>query len=427
MGPGRRRLTLAHVLVLSLVFPPDSVSTAQIMGDLAVDLANLGHRVSVLTTTPHYNRDPDAEARQPLRFSWGGVVARSRFGDADVWHTVMPRKTASVPKRLAAWCLFHVLSLVVGVLALRRVDVILAPSPPLTIGVAAWLLGWWHRAPFIYNVQELYPDIAINLGAVRRPSLIRLLYALERFVYARAARIVVIADRMRQRLLEKGVPADRVVVIPNFVDTAALEPVPAPNAFTRDFDLDGRFIVSYAGNLGRAQGLETLLDAAALLRDEPAIVIVLIGSGGMWETLSARIAADRLDNVRLLPYLPFARVPEIYGASQLSVVSQAASIGADAVPSKVYRIMASRGVVLAATDAASDLAQLVKHAGCGYVVPQDDPAAIAAAIRHAYGERASLGATGEAGRTHMVTRYARPVVTAQYDALVRQLAGKTHT
>ena len=427
MGPGSRRLTLAHVLVLSLVFPPDSVSTAQIMGDLAVDLGRLGHRVSVLTTTPHYNRDPDAEARQPLRRTWGGVVARSHFGGAEVWHTVMPRKDASVPKRLAAWCLFHALSLVVGILALRRVDVILAPSPPLTIGVAAWLLGRWHRAPFIYNVQELYPDIAINLGAVRRPWLIRVLFALERFVYARAARIAVIAERMRQRLLEKGVPPDRVVVIPNFVDTTALEPVPAPNAFTREFGLQGRFLVSYAGNLGQAQGLETLLDAAALLRDESAIVLVLIGSGGLWDTLEARIAAERLDNVRLLPYLPFSRVPEIYGASQLSVVAQAASIGADAVPSKVYRIMASRGVVLAATDDASDLARLVREAGCGYVVPQDDPAAIAAAIRRAFERRTELAAMGEAGRAHMVTRYARPVVTAHYDALVRQLAGERHT
>ena len=415
------------MLVLSLVFPPDSVSTAQIMGDLAVDLGRLGHRVSVLTTTPHYNRDAEAEARQPLRRTWGGVVSRSRFGDADVWHTSMPRKTASVPKRLAAWCLFHLLSLVVGTAAIRGVDVILAPSPPLTIGVAAWLLGRWHRAPFIYNVQELYPDIAINLGAVRRPNLIRMLLALERFVYARAARVVVIADRMRQRLREKGVPADKVVVVPNFVDTAALEPVPAPNAFTREFGLDGCFLVSYAGNLGQAQGLETLLDAARLLRDEPAIVLVLIGSGGLWDRLAARIASESLDNVRLLPYLPFSRVPEIYGASQLSVVAQAATIGADAVPSKVYRIMASRGVVLAATDAASDLARLVNDAGCGYVVPQDDPAAIAAAIRHAFAERAGLAARGEAGRVHMVTRYARPVVTAQYDALVRQLAGETHT
>jgi colanic acid biosynthesis glycosyl transferase WcaI len=287
------------------------------------------------------------------------------------------------------------------------------------------LLGRWHRAPFIYNVQELYPDIAINLGAVRRPSLIRLLFALERFVYARAARIAVIAERMRQRLLEKGVPAGRVEVVPNFVDTTALEPVPAPNAFTREFGLDGCFLVSYAGNLGPAQGLETLLDAAALLRDEPAIVVALIGSGGLWDTLEARIAAEHLDNVRLLPYLPYSRVPEIYGASHLSVVAQAASIGADAVPSKVYRIMASCGVVLAATDGASDLARLVKDAGCGYVVPQHDPSAIAAAIRQAFERRADLPAMGEAGRAHMLTRYARPIVTARYDRLVRQLTGET--
>src|SRR5690606_34284705 len=125
-------------------------------------------------------------------------------------------------------------SLIVGVVAVRRVDVIIAPSPPLTIGLVAWLLGVWHRAPFIYNVQEIYPDIAINLGAVRNRAVIRALFALERFVYARAARVTVIAERMRHRLLDKGVASARLSVVPNFVDVDVLSVVPAPNGFTRE-------------------------------------------------------------------------------------------------------------------------------------------------------------------------------------------------
>ena len=412
---------MAHVLVLTLVFPPDAVSTAQIMGELAEDLHTLGHTVSVVTTTPHYNRDADALARQPLRPFWGRLVQRSDWHGAKVYHTAMPQKDASVVKRLLAWTLFHALSVVVGIGALRNVDVIVAPSPPLSMGVAAWLLGLWHRAPFVYNVQEIYPDIAIALGAVRNRAAIRLLYALERFVYARAARITLIAERMRQRLLEKGVPPARALVIPNFVDTTTLTAVPAPNALTRELGLDGRFVVSYAGNLGPAQGLETLLDAARLLRDLDGVAIVLIGAGSLWDTLAARIRDERLANARLVPYLPFARVPEIYGMSDLSVVAQAVSTGTDAVPSKVYRIMACGGAVLAATDAQSDLAQLVTEAGCGFVVDQASPDAIAAAIRRAHGDRAGLAAKGEAGRRHVLTHYARPVVTARYSALIGEL------
>jgi colanic acid biosynthesis glycosyl transferase WcaI len=412
---------MAHVLVLTLVFPPDAVSTAQIMGELTADLVAAGHRVSVVTTTPHYNRDEDAIARQPLAPWWGRLVQRSTLAGAAVYHTAMPQKTASVPKRLLAWAIFHVLSLVVGVTTVRRVDVIVAPSPPLTMGVAAWLLGAWHRAPFIYTVHEIYPDIAIALGAVRNRTLIRALFALERFVYRRAGRITVIADRMRQRLIDKGVPPEQTVVVPNFVDTGALHAVPAPNALTGELGLDGRFVVSYAGNLGPAQGLEVLLDAAARLRDLDDVVIVLIGAGGLWDKLQARLDAERLTNVRLVPYQPFARVPEIYGMSNLSVVAQAVATGTDAVPSKIYRIMACGGAVLAATDPASDLGQLVTAAGCGYVVDQTSPAAIADAIRRAHASRATLAAMGEAGRQYVCTHFARPVVTARFAAVLDQV------
>jgi colanic acid biosynthesis glycosyl transferase WcaI len=412
---------MARVLVLSLVFPPDAVSTSQIMGDLVQDLCQRGHTISIVTTTPHYNRDADAEARQPLRRWWGRLVQRSDFHGTPVFHTVMPAKSGSVPLRLMAWSLFHLLSLAVGVVTVRHADVIITPSPPLSMGVVAWLLGAWHRAPFIYNVQELYPDIAINLGAVRNRAMIRLLYGLERFVYDKAARITLIAERMRRRLLDKGVPPERAVVIPNFVDADLLKAVPAPNGFTRELGIDGRFVVCYAGNLGPAQGLETLLDAARLLADEPAVVFVLVGGGTLWNAVASRIHDERLANVRLVPHQPFARVPEIYGASDLSVVPQAAATGSDAVPSKVYRIMACGRAVLAATDARSDLAQVVTTAGCGFVVPQEAPDAIAGAIRQAVHHRDELAAMGASGRRHVLSHYARPVVTAQYDALIAQV------
>ena len=404
--------------MLTLVFPPDSVSTAQLMGELATDLRTLGHDVTVITTTPHYNRDPELEVRQPLRRWWGRIVQRSTFAGADVFHTIMPAKDGSIARRLAAWMQFHILSVIVGVTALRRVDVIISPSPPLTMGVAAWMLGLWHRAPFVYNVQEIYPDIAIKMGAVRNRYAIRALLWLERFVYARAAAITLIANHMSRRLVDKGVPASRVVVIPNFVDVDALQPVPAPNAFTAEHHLDGVFLVTYAGNLGPLQGLEPLLDAAALLRDTPEIVFALIGGGTLWQALEARVGAGGLGNVRLIPFQPYSRMPEIYGASRLSVVTQAASTGSDAIPSKVYRIMACASPILAITEPESDLAALVTEARSGILVPSAAPAAIADAVRRAHRDPSGLRAMGEAGRRHVAHHYARPLVTARYDALL---------
>lgn len=414
---------MAHILVLSLVFPPDNVSTALIMGELSADLRAAGHDVTVVTTTPHYNRDSDAEARQPLVRVCGPLLYRSEFQGIRVLHVAMPRKTGRVVSTLLAWTRFHVLSVIAALALVRRVDIILAPSPPLTIGLCAWLLGCVYRAPFVYNVQELYPDIAIAIGAVRSRPLIKALFGLERFVYARARAVTVIAARMRTRVLEKGVSGAKVRLIPNFVDVDDMLPLPKANAFATEHRLERAFVVTYAGNIGPAQGLDVVLDAAALLPDEPDLVFLFVGEGAAKERLRASTRERALANVVFLEYQNYGLVPQIYAASDLCLVPLATNAGSDAIPSKVYRIMACARPVLACTDAASDLAELVAASGCGTVVPPGSPTALAAAIRQAKHDSAACAAMGDAGRAHVLAHYSRNAVSGQYAALVREVVG----
>jgi len=411
---------VAHVLVLTLVFPPDGVSTAVILGELSADLKKAGHDVTVVTTVPHYNRDSAAEARQPLTRVWGALLSRSEYHGVQVLHVAMPRKGKSVPLRLLAWIQFHVLSLVAALALVRRVDVIIAPSPPLTVGIFAWFLGVWFRAPFIYNVQELYPDIAISLGALRNRSVISMLFALERFVYARARFITVIAPRMRRRILTKAVPPDKVRLIPNFVDTDNMTPGPKANAFSRQHGLDEAFVVAYAGNMGPAQGLDTLLDAAALLKNEFRLQFLLVGEGTSFDRLKNLVQDRGLTNVLMLSHQPYAVVPQIYAASDLCVVPLALNTGSDAVPSKVYRIMACERPVLACADPESDLAELVRAAQCGTVVEPGSPESLTSAIGEAMRDPSACARMGKAGRQYVLTNYTRLSISAQYDALVRE-------
>ena len=414
---------MAHVLVLSLVYPPDGVSTAVILGELSADLKKAGHDVTVVTTVPHYNRDVGAEARQPLVRMWGPVLYRSEFQGARVLHVVMPRKSKSVLLRLLAWIQFHILSLVVALALVRRVDVIVTPSPPLTIGVCAWLLGVCYRAPYIYNVQELYPDIAISLGALRNRGVIAVLFALERFVYARARFITVIAPGMRRRILKKAVAPEKVRLIPNFVDADDMVPGPKTNAFSHQHDLEDAFVVAYAGNMGPAQGLDTVLDAAGLLKNESRVRFLLVGEGTSFDRLKSLVDERRLTNVLMLSHQPYALVPQIYAASDLCVVPLALNTGSDAVPSKVYRIMACARPVLVCADPESDLAELIRVAQCGIVVPPGSPEALASAVVAAMRDASACAAMGEAGRRHVLTHYTRPSVSAQYEALVREATG----
>ncbi len=414
---------MAHILVLTLVFPPDGVSTAVILGELSADLKTAGHDLTVVTTVPHYNRDADAEARQPLAAMWGPLLSQSTFHGIRVLHVGMPRKSGRILARLLAWAQFHFLSLIAAAALVRRVDVILAPSPPLTVGVCAWLLGCLYRAPFIYNVQELYPDIAITLGALKSRRAIAILLAVERFVYTRARIVTAIAARMRRRILEKSVPDQKVRLIPNFVDVDDMAPLPKSNLFSRQHGLDKAFVVTYAGNMGMAQGLETVLDAAWLLREEPGIVFLLVGEGVVRDRLM-RIAQDRgLANTRIMPHQPYGLVPQIYASSDLCLVPLAANAGFDAVPSKVYRIMACARPVLACADSNSDLAELVRSANCGIVIRPGSPEDLARAVSDAERDRPSNAAMGEAGRAHVMANYSRQSISRQYEALVREVVG----
>lgn len=393
------------------------------MGDLAEDLRERGHSVTVLTTVPHYNPDAAAEERQPLRRFWGPLLRRSEYRGIPVYHVAMPPKSASVVKRILAWIGFHTVSTIAGVISVSKPDVILAPSPPLSIGLSAWIIGVARGAPFVYNVQEIYPDIAVNLGALRNARVIRALEALERFVYRKAAAVTVIAERMRTRLVEKGVPASKVRVIPNFVDLDRLRPAARDNEFSRRLHLQDAVSVTYAGNMGPAQGLDIIIDAARLLAPgDGNIRFLLIGEGVLRTRLAAEADRLPLKNVTVLPYQPNSMMPQIYSASDVSLVPQAAATGFDAIPSKVYRIMATSRPLIAVTDSGSDLAALVREAGCGIVIEPGDARGLADAVRQAARDRGGWEAMGLRGREHVSLHYSRQAVSAEYDALLRAIA-----
>jgi len=415
---------MAEVLLLSLVFPPDSVSTAQIMGELATDLGRRGHRVTVITTMPHYNRDLENERHQPLRPEWGTIIRQSDYHGMTVYHILMPPKGRSILVRLLAWLFFHILSVIAGVMLVPRPSVILAPSPPLTIGLCAWILGMWHHAPYIYNVQEIYPDIAIRLGVVRNRFIIDLLYRLEKFVYSKAAAVTVIASRMRTQLIGKKVPSEKVHLIPNFVDVSDLAPLPKDNEFSQEHSLSDKFVVSYAGNMGPAQGLDYFIDAADLLRGEAGIFFLMMGGGILQESLRRRVEQYHLSNFVFLPYQRYSLMGQAYAASDLCLVPQAIETGFEAVPSKVYRIMACNRPVLAVTDKNSDLARLVSDASCGAFVLPGSAEDLAGMIMKAYQNQEEWRKMGLSGREHVIRYYARQTVTDQYHKLIEKLISK---
>jgi colanic acid biosynthesis glycosyl transferase WcaI len=405
---------------LSLVFPPDAVSTAQLFGELVEDLVALGWSVVVVTTKPHYNPPEEISRSQSLTPFWGGLLATSTFRGATVLHTAMPTKGTNVAVRIAGWLGFHMLSVLVASLKVGKVDVILAPSPPLTIGIAAWLIGLLKRAPFIYNVQELYPDTAVSLGALHEGPLLNALRRMERFVYDHSFAVTTISPGMARAVgLRTGDPG-KVRLIPNFVDTRAIAPRPRNNSFSREYGLNDAFTVMYAGNMGPAQGLETLLDAAELTRADSGITYVFVGDGTSRASLQRAARSRNLPNTLFIAQQPYERVPDIYGASDLCVVPLVSSLVAEAVPSKVYRIMAAERRILAIADPASDLASVVSESGSGIVVDPGNARTLAAAIQEA--AKTADAASAKRGREYAVRHVDRPIIIRMYSDLLTEAA-----
>jgi glycosyltransferase involved in cell wall biosynthesis len=404
------------------VFSPDGVSTAYIMTDLALELKRLGHSVTVLTTTPHYNINQTALEGQPMKKRWAGLLYYSECGGVPVWHVKLPMKGSRVWARAVDYVRFHMLSLMASLYTIGPQDVVIATSPPLTIGVISWLLGVRWHAPSVYKVAEVYPDLAIRQGVIRGKIMVGIMCWLEQLVYSRSAMIVPIADQFRDVIRGRGVPDQKLLTIPDFVDTDLYRPLPRDNPFAKKHGLLEDFIVLYGGNVGIVQDWESVLFAAETLSSLP-IRFVIVGDGARWAWLSDEIAKRGLQNVKLLGYQSKDLMPQINASCDVAIIPMTRTGAQDGFPSKIYTNLASARPVIVSADQNAEMAAIVKRVGCGRVVPPEDPQAFADAVLSAFRERELLPAEGERGRKFVEKDYSKEAIARKYDALIHQLTG----
>jgi colanic acid biosynthesis glycosyl transferase WcaI len=397
-----------RILLLTHYFAPDITTNSDIMTGLAEQWVAWGHAVTVVTSFPHY-----AAGRVPDEYR-GRLLEREQRGGLRVFRTYIyvARRRGHLLERLWSYVTFNALSTLAALFA-GGYDVILAPSPPLTIGLSAWLLSRLRGAPYVYNVHDIFPDIAVRLGLLAAhgwPA--RWLRRLERFVYAGAAAISVLSEGFRANLLAKGVPGEKLRVIPNFADADRVRPLPRRNEFSRRLGLADCFVAMYAGNLGSSQPIEALLEAARLLAGDEAIRILIVGNPGRVEQLKP--AAQGLGNVVLLPFQPVEAVPEMYAGADVGLVLLRGDIEVESVPSKTYTIMASGRPVVASVAEASDTAALVRQAECGLWTPPESAAGLAEALRRLKADPALCERLGRNGRQAVEAQFTRQIVARQY-------------
>jgi putative colanic acid biosynthesis glycosyltransferase WcaI len=303
---------------------------------------------------------------------------------------------------------------------------VLCMTDPPIVGDIGLLAARRFGVPLVVISQDVFPEIAERLKRLENPVVVGSMRALVGLYLRRADRVVAIGETMKRRLEEKGAPADRIVVIPNWVDTRAITPQPRANPWACKHGLDGRFVVMHSGNVGHAQDLDSLVRAASFLRDLDGLQIVVVGFGarhGELRALAKRL--DVRDAVRFLPYQPRDALSDSLGAADVHFVGLARGLSGYVVPSRLYGILAAGRPVLVAADEDSETVRIVREAGCGVVLPPGRPERVASAIRDVVEGRLSLGGLGERGREWVEREADREIAFGRYRRLLADVVDRS--
>ncbi len=411
-----------RILLLNTSFPPQARSAAHLFHDLGVTLSQRGHAVSVVTEFPWRrlgNDTLDAKYR-----GWHLFTREEMDGMRVTRVRGFPFSESGMIGRGVNTLLLP-LTFSLGAMLTAKPDVALVYSPPLTVGLAAFLYGRWRGVPFVFNVQDIYPQTLVELGLLKNPFLIHFFEWVEQFVYRRAARIVVHSEGNRQYLIEqRGVPPGKIVAIPNWVDTDALKPAERMNSFRETHHLGDRFVVCYAGTLGYAQDLEPILVAARELKTQPEILFLFVGEGVREQEWKERASALALTNARFLPLQPKVTYPALIAAMDIGLVPLTDALRTPVVPGKLLDIMAGARPAIAMVHPTSDTTRIIREARCGYAIPPNDADALRIAILKLYEARAFARQLGENGRAYALAHFSRAAGAEQYERLFESIINR---
>jgi len=408
------------ILLITGFFPPEIGSASHLFYELGQSLVTRGHEVDVVTTFPRRWKIGESAT-----YRTRGIIAKEK---ADGMRVLRVRSTSTPRDSLFAAGLEHLalpVSLLLGGFLTGRPDVILIFSPPLPLGATTWLLSRIVKAPFVVNIQDLYPQAVIDLGLLRNGLLIRVFRAIERLVYRKADRLTVHSDGNRQYVISKGASPEKVTVIHNWADTDKIKPSVKMNEFRHGNGLDSRFVVSYAGIMSYSQDLETIVQAAALLREERDILFLLVGNGVQKERLVTEAKELGLENVVFLPFQPRERYPQVLAASDACFVTlEKDKVSTPVVPGKLHSIMASGRPVVASVPLDGDTPKIVRAARCGVCVEPGNPQMLAEAVKELHQNPALAEEMGDNGRRYSEEHFSLETATQRYLDLFNELCSK---
>lgn len=305
----------------------------------------------------------------------------------------------------------------------RSCDVVYSSSTPPIQGAVVAMVKKFRRIPFVYNLQDIFPDSLAGTGLAKKGGLFwKIGRMIENFTYRNADKIIVISHDFKKNIMAKGVPEEKIEVVYNWVDENAIVPVKEEeNDLFEEFGISrDKFRVIYAGNLGNAQNIEIIVDAARKLKDNPKIEFVIFGKGGLEDEIKQTKAKEQLDNLKILPLQPYERVAKVYGLGHVCIVACKPGLGGAAMPSKTWSIMSSGRAVLANFDE-GELKEIVENNHCGAFTKAGDLEGFVSTIENLSQHPEQCAEMGVNGRQFILENLTRAVGTQKYVNVIKSV------
>lgn len=407
------------ILVLGMNYVPEKTAIGPLTADMCAYLAARGHSIEVVTAFPHYPEWSVYHGYRGKLFAGeilDGVVIRRGY-------VYVPGKL-NAPQRIL-YDTSIALSAGLNLVRCAHPDVILVLSPPLQLVLTALAAGKVRRIPVLLVIKDIVPDVAVSVGMLHNSVAIRVASAMERFCYQRADHISVISQGFVGNLAAKGVPEEKISLIPDWVDLEAVRPMDRMSQFRHKHGIGAdTFVALYGGNMSLKQGLENVLLAAERLQDRPDIRFFLVGQGTARDGLVEMAKGRRLSNVTFLPFEPEDMFPHMLAAADVLLLNQRADLREAVLPSKFLKYMAAGRPVVAAVHPNSETASYLCQSDCGRAAAPEHPEALADAIRFLARNDNLRRRLGENGRAFAEKHFSRDQALHAYEELLGSMAGR---
>jgi colanic acid biosynthesis glycosyl transferase WcaI len=403
-----------NIMIVVNNFPPRINSAAHLYYELSESLKEKGHNVTVITEVPDIDNGIDKERKFKNKVFYSEDMNGIKVNRVPALSFLRRGSVGKALRFLLACFVFATR----GILS-RRADVILVFSPELYMGISGYIIAKIKRIPVVLNIQDIHPKVLIDLGILANPFIIKLFLAMEYYSYKNAHYIIVYSKGNKEYLRQKGVDPDKIFIVPNWTDTELITVSDRMNEFRRAYNLGEKFIVSYAGSMQRAQGLETIVEAAVLLKLNEDIVFLLVGDGESKPLLQKEIRDKKTNNVILLPLQPKEKYISVLTASDVHLLPLSKALPPYEVPGKLSNLMASGRPIVASVNPDGDAAKIIRQAGCGYCVEPGESTILSRAIFELYKNKKMRQKMGQNARRYAEKKFSRARCVNRFEEVLR--------